>query len=464
MEPILLRDLAAMMDGAILQGEGTLPVARLHTDSRTVRPGDGFVALVGDRFDGHDYLAAAAAQGAVAGIVSRARATLPDVPPRFGLVAVSDTVAALQRCAVSYRQARAARVVAVTGSSGKTSTKEMIAAVLGVRFRVAATQGNLNNHLGVPLTLLRIEPETDYAVVEMGMNHRGEIAPLAAMAAPSIAVVTGVGSAHIEHLGSREAIAEEKTDLVAALPEDGAAILNGDDPLLRRHGARARCRIVWTGSAADAAWRAEDVRFTPQGVAFRLCGPSGAAQVLLPVHSRVMIGNALLAAAVGAEAGLSVEEIASGLSSVRLAGGRMEVRPRGEGWLIDDSYNANPESMEAALASLREFPAPGRRVAVLGSMGELGAEAPALHRRVGAAAAQAAPDLLVVVGPHAAELEAGAREGGLKEIRRFATTAEAAAALPALAREDDTVLIKGSRFMKLEAVAAALGQAPTLSH
>ena len=458
MVPLSLAQIAAWTGGTVAQGDPARAATRVHTDSRTVQAGDLFVALAGERFDAHDFVPGVAERGAAAVLVSRAPAG--PLAGDCGVIVVPDPLAALQQLARHYRLARAAKVVAVTGSSGKTSTKEMIAAVLRRRFRVVATEGNLNNHIGVPLTLLRIADDTEYAVVELGMNHRGEIAALAALALPDAGVVTTAGSAHIENLGSRAAIADEKTDLLAGLPPEGTAIINADDPLLRERAGRARGTLVPVGFAIDAAWRADaaSVHFTPEGIAFILRHGQEEAPVRLPLFSRVMVANALLAAAVGGLAGLSLAEIAAGLETVRLVGKRMEIVPRHRGWIINDCYNANAESMRAALCALREFPAPARRVAVLGSMGELGAEAPALHREVGAAAAASGAALLILVGPHAADLQAGAREAGFPadRILLYATTAEAAAHIAGYALPDDTLLVKGSRFLQLEHLVAAL--------
>jgi len=464
MKPLRLDELAAMAGGVLLSGSPETVVTRVHTDTRTLAPGDLFVALVGERFDGHSFLAPAAQSGAVAALICRK--PQEPLPSGFGLILVPDTLAALQQIAASYRRSFPVRVVGVTGSSGKTSTKEMIAAVLATRFRTVATEGNLNNHIGVPLTLLRIAPETEYGVVEMGMNHRGEIAALATIAAPDVAVISNVGSAHIEYLGSREAIADEKTDLVAALSESGIAVLSGGDPRLRARAARNPGKTVWVGEGGDAAWKAENVVTTASGLAFDLVdiGAGGRASVALPLFNRVMVSNALLAAAVGGAAGIGIAEIAAGLSGVRLSGKRMEVSPlgKGGGWLINDCYNANPESTSAALAALREFPAPARRVAVVGSMGELGEHAPRLHRETGQAAATVAcAGLLVFVGPHAADLEAGAREAGFdaSSILLCRDTAEAVEVVPSRLRPDDTLLVKGSRFLKLEGLVSVLNNA-----
>ncbi len=464
MKPMRLDELAAMAGGVLLSGLGSpeTVVTRVHTDTRTLAAGDLFVALVGERFDGHSFLAPAAEAGAVAALICRK--PQEPLPPGFGLILVPDTLAALQQLAAAYRRSFPVRVVGVTGSSGKTSTKEMIAAVLATRFRTVATEGNLNNHIGVPLTLLRIGPETEYAVVEMGMNHRGEIAALATIAAPDVAVISNVGSAHIEYLGSREAIADEKTDLVAALGEAGIAVLSGGDPRLRARAARNHGKTVWVGEGGDAAWKAENVVTTESGLAFDLVGAGGRASVALPLFNRVMVSNALLAAAVGGAAGIGIAGIAAGLSGVRLSGKRMEVSPlgKGGGWLINDCYNANPESTASALAALREFPAPARRVAVVGSMGELGEHAPRLHRETGQVAATVAcAGLLVFVGPNAADLEAGAKEAGFaaSSILLCRDTAEAVEILPPRLRPDDTLLVKGSRFLKLEGLVSVLNNA-----
>jgi UDP-N-acetylmuramoyl-tripeptide--D-alanyl-D-alanine ligase len=449
-----LEEVARFSGGRLIQGDPALPVDRLHTDTRTLGEGDCFVALRGDRFDGHAFVRDVRERGAVAALVSNR--LLPDVPADLGLVEVPDTLEALQRFAATYRQLLSVRTIGVTGSSGKTSTKEFIAAVLRTRFRTKATKGNLNNHIGVPLTLLDLEEDDEFGVVEMGMNHPGEIAVLAKMAAPFIGVISSIGPAHIEFFSGQNAIAEEKAELIAALPRDGVAVLNANDEWSRRIAGRTTARVVWTGDAPDATWRACDVEVTDVGISFRLEHDGESVPVRLPVFNRVMVANALLAAAVGGECGLTLAEIARGLENVSLPGGRMQVVEAAGARIINDAYNANPSSMKAALVALKEFPGPGRRVAVLGSMGELGRHATELHREVGAFAARQGVGFLIAVGPHAEAYVIGAMGGGLRHVGRALDAEEATVALSGILRPDDVVLVKGSHFMGLEKLVEAI--------
>jgi UDP-N-acetylmuramoyl-tripeptide--D-alanyl-D-alanine ligase len=380
------------------------------------------------------------------------------MPEDLGLVEVADTLEGLQCFAANYRQLLSIRTIGVTGSSGKTSTKEMIAAVLRTRFKVKATRGNLNNHIGVPLTLIDFDEGDDYGVVEMGMNHPGEIAPLARMAAPEIGVISSIGPAHIEFFADQAAIAAEKAELIAALPPEGVAVLNGDDEWSRRVVNRTHARVVWTGSGDDCDWRGDEVRIESGGLSFRLSHGHDAVAVRLPVINRVMVQNALLAAAVGGVCGLTLEEIARGLESVQLPGARMQVVKAQGATIINDAYNANPSSMKAALVALKEFPGAQRRLAVLGSMGELGQHAAELHRTVGEFAAQQDVAFLIAVGPYAEAYATGAAAGGLRRDRmaRVLDAEEAAEVLQASLQEGDVVLVKGSHFMGLERLVTVL--------
>src|ERR1700761_7958179 len=366
-----LEEVARYSGGRVLKGDPGLSVDRLHTDTRPLHEGDCFVALRGDRFDGHTFVSQVRNRGAVAALVSERPTNIADLPDDLALVEVPDTLEGLQRFAAEYRRSLTARVVGITGSSGKTSTKELVAAVLRVRFKTKATEGNLNNHIGVPLTLIRLDEDDQYGVVEMGMNHPGEIAPLAHMAAPEIGVISSIGPAHIEFFEDQAGIAAEKAELIAALPEDGLAVLNSDDEWSRQIAHRTRARVAWVGSGPDSTWRAECRRVASDHLSFLLRHNGSSARVRLPVVNRVMVSNALLAAAVGRECGLTMDEIARGLEAGKLPGARMQVVKTHGAWIINDAYNANPDSMKAALIALREFRGANRRIAVLGSMGEL---------------------------------------------------------------------------------------------
>jgi len=451
MRPLTLEQVAGWAGGALLSGDPGTRVTGVSTDSREDLAGAVFVPLAGERHDAHDFLPQAFANHAAAALTARPG----DAAAAGPLIAVDDTLAALQRLATRYRESLGPFVaVGVTGSNGKTSTKDFLAAVLAGRFCVHATKGNLNNHIGVPLTVLGVGPEHTAGVFEMGMNHFGEIAPLAAIAQPGAAVVTNIGTAHIEFLGSREGIALEKGRLVEAVPAEGFVVLNADDDMTPGLAARSCARVVTAGLAGGEV-RAENVA----GSSFDLVIP-GAPQVRvsLPVPGRHMIGNALLAAAAGWQLGLSAGEIKAGLESACLHGGRLQRREAAGLHFLDDSYNANPDSMRAALRTLGEQPVAGCRLAVLGRMGELGLHAAAGHREVGQAAAAAGVDFLLTVGGAEAGLIHEAF-GAPSRSLHCATHAGAAAWLRDHATAADLILLKGSRAAAMEKVLDGLAGA-----
>jgi len=456
MRSCTLEEVALMSGGQVIKGDPALVVNRLHTDTRTLLSGDCFVALQGDRFDGHAFVRDVKSRGAVAALISHR--VMPDLPDDLGLIAVPDTLEALQRFAATYRKLLPVRTIGVTGSSGKTSTKEMIASILRTRFLTKATEGNLNNHIGVPLTLIKLEEDDQYGVVEMGMNHPGEIAPLAKMTAPEIGVISSIGPAHIEFFENQAALAEEKSELLVVLPPTGLAVLNSDDEWTRYISHRTKARVVWVGNGPQSTWRAEEVQITSEGLSFKIVHGNESVPVRLPVFNRVMIGNALLASAVGKACGLSLAEIAQGLEAVKLPGARMQVVQARGAWIINDAYNANPDSMKAALVTLKEFPGAQRRLAVLGSMGELGRHAVEQHRTVGQFAAQQGVEFLLAVGPNADAYCAGAIAEGLdhNKVAVALDAEEATAGLLARMHEGDAVLVKGSHFMGLEKLVAAV--------
>jgi UDP-N-acetylmuramoyl-tripeptide--D-alanyl-D-alanine ligase len=437
--------------GRLLAGDPHAVVGSVCTDTRNILPGCLFVALAGERFDAHDFTAQAIASGAVAVMVSRAVV----VPAGAGVVLVDDTLAGLQALAAAYRRVWGGQVIGLTGSNGKTSTKDMIRAVLARRFKVCATRGNLNNHIGLPLTVLSAEAGETHGVFEMGMNHPGEIAPLAAIAGPDVAVITNIGTAHIEYMGSREAIALEKGMLAEAVHPDGVVILNANDPCTPELGARCQAQVFTAGTDAGAI-RVTDVHSSGTGCTFFLHLPDhSCAQVQLSVPGRHMAGNAALAAAVGFHYGLRLEEIVEGLESAVLTHGRLQLRAADGLLFLDDSYNANPDSMRAALETLLGLGCRGRRLAVLGRMGELGDTAAAEHRALGAAVHQAGVDELCVVGLGDAELiTAGFLEAGGNPAKHhaFAGHLACAAHLRATAGATDIILVKGSRSAAMERV------------
>lgn len=445
MDAIALHDLAVACGGRLHRGVGSALARRVSKDTRALAAGDLYWCLRGENFDGHDFVAAAVDAGAIGAVAERAVA----VPEGFSLILVSDTLAALQQLAAWHRARLRAKVVCVTGSNGKTSTKDFTAAIAATRFSVSKTEGNLNNHIGLPLTILSASPEDEVAVWEIGMNHPGEIAALARLARPDIGIITNVGVAHIEFLGSREAIAREKGALGEALSEGGALILPRSEEFAPALAAATVARVVEVGDGA--AVRAERVRSSGQGAEFDLIAGAERIPAYLPVPGSHMVGNALLAVAAGLELGLSARECAQALAGARLSKGRLALLDVRGVTVLDDSYNANPDSMEAALRALGGLTSAGRRFAVLGKMGELGFYAGEGYRRVGRAAGGAA-DVLIAVGPETEPLAAEAEASGAREVRRAADTGAAARLLRELANPGDAVLIKGSRAARMERV------------
>jgi len=418
-------------------------------DSRKVRPGNLFVALPGERTDGHDHLVDAVEAGATALLVSRPGA-LPAAIGDVSVIAVGRPIPALQALATAWRQRFGPLSVGITGSIAKTSTKEAVAGVLGTRFRTLSNEGNENNEIGLPLTVLRLGPEHEALVLEMGMYVEGEIADLVRIGCPRIGVVTAVQPVHLSRIGTLEAIEVEKGRLVEGLPGDGTAILNADDPRVRRMASRTAARVVEYGFAEHADVGAERVESAGEaGMRFVLRTAGGRRDIAIPTLGRHAVHNALAAAAVGFAAGLTLDEIAGGLAAGSGAPHRGELIRLGGVTFIDDSYNAAPASMLAALDVLASLP--GRRVAVLGEMLELGDGAELAHRAVGRAAARVA-DLLVVIGGGASGIALGAREAGLEPERILrADDRDAARDLlrPRLVA-GDVVLVKASRGIALD--------------
>ena len=463
-------DLRRLTGGRLLRTSAR-PIRGAAVDSRLVLPGQLFVALAGERTDGHRFLAEAAVSGAAALLVSRpVPAAVLDALGDVTVLSVPDALVALGAIAAGWRARFDPLVVGVTGSIAKTSTKEAIAAVLGATFRTLKTEGNQNNEIGLPLTLLRIDRDHRALVLEMGMYAGGEIADLARLARPKIGVVTAVHGVHLSRMGSIAAIERAKGELVEALPSDGVAVLNQDDRRVRRMADRTAARVLGYGFATDADVSAEDV--TSAGIdgmrfTLRLPPTRGGRATRIPVRipglGKLSVHNALAGAAVGHAAGMEPAVIGHALSAGWSAAHRGQVLRLGRVTVIDDSYNASPPSVTAALDLLAGLP--GRRVAVLGEMLELGKGAASGHREVGVAAA-ATCDLLVVVGPGAVGIAAGARGAGL-DASRIIEARDPEAALDVLRRrlrDGDVVLVKASRGVELdllvEALRADLGGAP----
>jgi UDP-N-acetylmuramoyl-tripeptide--D-alanyl-D-alanine ligase len=443
---------------------GQRPVHGAAVDSRLVRPGAAFFALPGERTDGHRFLADAIEAGAAALVVSDAAAAAAIDPlaaaRNVTVVLVADASVALRAAAAAWRARFDPLAVGITGSLAKTSTKEVVADVLAERWTVLRTEGNRNNEIGLPLTLLDLGPEHGAAVLEMGLYVPGDIALLCDIARPSIGVVTAVRGVHLSRAGSIDAIVAGKRELVEALPSDGVAVLNADDPLVVGMADHTRARVLRYGFAADADVTAVDVAsLGADGMRFRLRLPDGDEMVVtMPALGRHSIHNGLAAAAVGHVAGLDAATIARGLARGSRAPHRTTLVETARWRVLDDSYNAAPDSMAAALDLLATLP--GRRVAVLGEMLELGDEGPQAHRAVGRLVPERA-DRLVAVGPGARDIADGAIEAGMDPaLVSVPDDREAAGALLlADATPGDTILVKASRGAALEVLVEALVEA-----
>jgi len=449
MNPLSILQINELAQAKLEQGDGKKSVERISTDSRTIKEGELFVALRGENFDGHKFVEATAKAGAAGAIVDlnwKGR-----VPNQFAIIRAQDTLVAYQTLAANYRKSLPIKILAITGSNGKTSTKDFSASVLGRKFHVTKTQGNFNNHVGLPRTILEATFNHEVGVWEIGMNHPGEVAPLAKIAAPNTAIITNIGIAHIEFMGSREAIAKEKGALAEAVGADGTVILNGDDPLSKQIAERTRARVIFAGTK-EGTIRAIDIQQSADGSEFTIIEGAHRCRAQLPVPGLHMVQNALLAVAAGRAFGLLLEEAAAGLAGTPLTKARLQIKMIHGVQFLDDSYNANPDSMKAALQTLVELDADGKRIAVLGEMRELGTENQRGHEEVGEAAAAFGIDQLIGIGEMGAVMSRAAEKAGLEKTTSVGSTSEAAELLGEIAEPGDLVLIKGSRLARTEQV------------
>ena len=452
MNPLPISQIVEFAGAALSSGNGRVTVDKINTDSRTLKRGELFVALRGENFDGHNFVESAARAGAAGAIVDSN--WNGNVPENFALIRAKDTLQAYQKLAGNYRKSLALHVIAITGSNGKTSTKDFTAAVLGRRLRVTKTEGNFNNHVGLPRTILEATSQDQVAVWEIGMNHPGEVAALAKLAAPDVAIITNIGVAHIEFMGSRERIAEEKGALAEAVGAQGTVILNADDPFTNDIAARTRAKMILAGTIAGTI-RANEISQSDSGTDFTMLEGAHRCRAHLPVPGLHMVQNALLAVAAGRIFGLSLEDCADGLVAAPLTKARLQIREIHGVRFIDDSYNANPDSMKAALRTLVELDADGKRIAVLGEMRELGSASELAHREVGETAATFRIDQLITIGDMAEVIARGARAGGLEKTAAVRSTREAAELLGEIAEPGDLILVKGSRSARTEQVIEA---------
>ncbi len=453
MEPVRLTQILAATRAASagLTGDD-LVVTHVSVDSRTLQRGDLFWALRGTNHDGQQYIAQAVRRGAIACVVNRLPAVNIDIP----LVLVDDTLRALGDFARWYRQQRETLVIGVTGSVGKTTTREIIHAVLSVRHTGLQSQKNFNNEIGLPLSLLEIEAPDEFGVIEMGAARRGDIRSLCTIAVPEVGVITRIGKAHLETFGSLEAIYQAKGELLDALPRHGFAVIGGDDAALRAQAARAACPVIFVGEQPGNQIRATAVEFQPGRLRFVV----DKSEYELPVHARHYLSAALCALAVGREIGMEPRAIAEGFAHFVGQPGRCTVEHTSICTIIDDTYNANPLSMQAACLCLGDWPGQGHKLLIVGDMLELGDESQSSHRELGASAAATRIDRLLAFGDNAGHVSQGALHAGMPP-HKVAECHEFESLLTVLdcwLEPGDVVLVKGSRGMKMERVVQWLKQ------
>jgi UDP-N-acetylmuramoyl-tripeptide--D-alanyl-D-alanine ligase len=448
--------------GRLISGSADMAFAGIGIDSRTIDPDGLFVAIAGESHDGHRFVADVLDRG-VRGVVV-ADDQVPHLPMArmadggIVCIAVADTTQGLGAMARFNRNRGDLKVLAITGSNGKTSTRMFMEQVMSGSFSTLSTSGNLNNHIGLPLTLFRLAPRHQAAVLELGMNHAGEITLLGRICEPDVGVITNVGPAHLEGLGTIDNVARAKGELLTTIRPGGTAILNADDPRVAALAGRVDRPVVLFGIAAAAQVRADDIRPTEAGMAFNLATPAGRVPVNLTTPARVMVSNALAAAAAGVVMGVPLDRIQSGLEAFSPQAGRMGLRVLGSDIrLVDDTYNANPASMAAAIETLARMHGNRRTIAVLGDMLELGPQSADLHREVGRAVGGARLDRLYVAGNFAAAVAEGAMDRQMAASRIFCgTKAAIIEQLNGELQAGDLILVKGSRGMAMEAVVEAI--------
>ena len=445
---LTLKQAAQWCDGSVAPEFANLEITGVSTDTRTIQPGELFIALQGDSFDGHIFVRQALEKGA--GAVMTHKQMGPGVPAVF----VDDTLEALGALARGYRANHKCQVIGITGSVGKTTTKEMIADILATTYHTCRTQGNHNNNVGLPLSILQIDADCEMAVLEMGMNHFREMSYLTSIARPNVALINNIGTMHIEHLGSREGILTAKMEILEGLMPNGETVFNGDEPLLWNQRDLLSKKPVYFGienPACDVT--ATNIVQADDGMYFRVIGSGQEFDVFVPAEGMHIVYDALAAITVGLLENVRPERIQSALSRFRNTGSRQSIYEKGGVTIIEDCYNAGPESMRAALDVLAERGGEGRRIAVLGDMLELGTCSIAEHYRLGRLAAEKA-DVVYAYGPHSDRVVIGAITGGISQkcTARFDTHEEMAAMLRRTAKPGDTLLFKGSRGMKMETV------------
>lgn len=443
-------EIAAAIGGAVVQGDASVRAGGVSIDSRTLNAGEAFFAIRGETHDGHAFIDRAAAGGASLAVIHESCA----LPPGMTVVQVADTTSALGALATDERNRSHYKVVAITGSSGKTTVRALTTAALSARLKTASSVGNFNNQWGLPLSMLRLPPSIDVAVLELGMNHAGEIAALTRIAQPDVGVITNVGTAHLGNFPDQRGIAAAKCELLDEMPADAKGVVHFGSPLLMERTVHCVKPLLTFGLESEAALRAEDLGGTLlTGTRFRVRDVAVALN-LWGTHAAL---NALAALGAGLWLGLSIEEMAPSLQNVTPIAGRGQLSwLAGDLLVVDETYNANPGAMDAVLSGLAASDWRGRRVAVLGDMRELGPRASALHNELGAAAASYGIQLLHAVGAHAETMASAARAGGVPAVFTHASSDEASRAVPATLRDGDLVVLKASRGTHLETVLDAV--------
>jgi len=439
-----------------LRGAGDLLVCAVTIDSRTAKAGDLFVAIKGERFDGHDFAGEVAARGVTAVVLEDGK--IPGQLPDCAVIVVPDTRAALGRLATRVRQGYTLPVIAVGGSNGKTTTKELLASILGQRGPALKSEASFNNDIGVPLTLLQLTAAHQAAVLEAGTNHPGELASLVRMIQPQLGIITSIGREHLEFFGDVAGVVQEEGMLAELLPAGGTLFINGDSEWATAIGNRTRAALVRAGCGIANNWRAKGIRLDKNGVTFRAETPGGDfdGEYRINLLGRHQVVNALLAMAVGASLGLSPAQVRAGLAECAPPKMRLQFWEANGVRVLNDAYNANADSTLAALQTLCDLPLQGRRVAVLGDMNELGAHAEAAHREVGQRAAELGIGQLFAVGKMASVTAGAARQAGLARVIEFTDVEAAMKAVKSFLKAGDVVLFKASRGCQLERVADTL--------
>jgi len=448
MTPITLDQIRRSTDARLIGADPAILLRHICTDSREIEPGCLFIAIKGENHDGHDHVAAAIKAGALAAMVNETfESPLP-------LLRVSDPRKAMGRLANFVRSNLKSKVIAVAGSNGKTGTKNLLHAALGSRLSGSISPKSFNNDIGVPTTIFAANPEDDYLVLEIGTNHPGEILNLTRIAQPDIAIITNIGAEHLEFLGDLDGVLNENAQIIAGLNPDGLLVINGDSPGLAEAVQSYPGRKITFGFEAGNDLRAADIDCRSDGIAFRVEGE----EVFTPLLGRHTAANALAAIAVARWLGIEQNDIFDGLSKAAGPEMRLQLQTAGSIRILNDAYNANPHSMQAALHTLRDMQTAGRRVAILGDMRELGPTAEKYHREIGRLAAECELDQLLCVGESAKYIAEAAIQAGMPDewVNHHPTAADCAASISSILSENDLILLKASRTMRLETIATSI--------